>query len=194
MTEKFTKEDYQKALDELIDNGETACVFEIGGSDIIRSALQSQLTKNDENVTCGNLSNADGRQAALESIDRLDGWLSELKGMIEAPQELLLINRPSILADINCAIKDMRVNGACIRAALQSPRVPVIEGLDEAMSVINKFIRARDAEIDFLPEKSTKNTSEWISHFVHNVNYSLSFNDWMNLDKVRAYAELQKGN
>lgn len=88
--------------------------------EIIRAALQSQLTKNDENVTCGNLSNADGRQAALESIDRLDGWLSELKGMIEAPQELLLINRPSILADINCAIKDMRVNGACIRAALQS--------------------------------------------------------------------------
>ncbi len=91
--------------------------------EIIRAALQSQLTKNDENVTCGNLSNADGRQAALESIDRLDGWLSELKGMIEAPQELLLINRPSILADINCAIKDMRVNGACIRAALQSAQV-----------------------------------------------------------------------
>lgn len=40
MTQQFTKEDYQKALDELIDNGETACVFEIGGSDIIRSALQ----------------------------------------------------------------------------------------------------------------------------------------------------------
>ena len=76
---------------------------------------------------------------------------------------------------------------------LRSPRVPVIDGLDEAMSVINKFIRARDAEIDFLPEKSTKNTSEWISHFMHNVNYSLSFNDWMNLDKARAYAELQKG-
>lgn len=79
-----------------------------------------------------------------------------------------------------------------IRSALQSPRVPVIEGLDEAMSVINKFIRARDAEIDFLPEKSTKNTSEWISHFMHNVNYTLSFNDWMSLDKVHAYAELSK--
>jgi len=105
----------------------------------IRAALQSQLTKNDENVTCGNLSNADGRQAALESIDRLDGWLSELKGMIEAPQELLLINRPSILADINCAIKDMRVNGACIRAALQSAQVKAetvdLEKLREEMAV-----------------------------------------------------------
>lgn len=57
---------------------------------------------------------------ALESINRLDGWLSELKGMIEAPQELLLINRPSILADINCAIKDMRTHGASIRSAIQS--------------------------------------------------------------------------
>jgi len=141
----------------------------------IRAALQSQLTKNDENVTCGNLSNADGRQAALESIDRLDGWLSELKGMIEAPQELLLINRPSILADINCAIKDMRVNGACIRAALQSPRVPVIEILETVLE------QAEDDGLWFNAKYASEGYLQQELRRLHAVI-------------ERAYAELQKGN
>lgn len=137
----------------------------------VHSAL---LTKTTKNVTCENLSNADGRQ---------DKWSAFYKYVESETDD------GEMLIDGWVAAEDVET----IRSALQSPRVPVIEGLDEAIAVINKFIRARDAEIDFLPEKSTKNTSEWISHFMHNVNYSLSFNDWMNLDKVRAYAELQKG-
>ena len=55
-----------------------------------------------------------------------------------------------------------------------------------ALDIIDKFIKARDEEIKFLPDKTYENTSEWISHFVHNVNYRLSFNDWMRLDIVRS--------
>ena len=140
--------------------------------------LRSCLQKTGENHSQNDLSTENERQKALDALERIEKTLYSFWNRPEKPE---VFGLPPI-------------DFETIRAALQSPRVPVIEGLDEAMSVINKFIRARDAEIDFLPEKSTKNTSEWISHFMHNVNYSLSFNDWMNLDKVRAYAELQKGN
>lgn len=119
-------------------------------------------------------------RAALQSPRVPDAMFKKLGSLIKAVDGGTFENDPHD-AIIDAAIR-----------TLSSPRVPVIEGLDEAIAVINKFIRARDAEIDFLPEKSTKNTSEWISHFMHNVNYTLSFNDWMSLDKVHAYAELSK--
>ena len=56
----------------------------------------------------------------------------------------------------------------------------------EALDVIDKFIQSRNATIDFLPDKTHENHSEWLSHFVHNVNYRLSFNDWMKLEEIRA--------
>ena len=58
-----------------------------------------------------------------------------------------------------------------------------------ALDAIDKFIRSRNATIDFLPDKTNENLSEWLSHFVHNVNYRLSFNDWMKLEEVRAVLE-----
>lgn len=54
----------------------------------------------------------------------------------------------------------------------------------EALKVIEKFIEARNMTIDFLPEKTHENLSQWLNHFVHCVNYSLSFNDWMRLDGI----------
>jgi hypothetical protein len=58
--------------------------------------------------------------------------------------------------------------------------------IQAAIDAIDKFIQSRNATIDFLPDKTNENLSEWVSHFVHNVNYRLSFNDWMKLEKVRA--------
>lgn len=60
------------------------------------------------------------------------------------------------------------------------------DGRRAALNIVAKFIFARDQAIDFLPEKTNENTSEWISFFTHNVNYRLSFNDWMNLETIRA--------
>ncbi len=60
------------------------------------------------------------------------------------------------------------------------------DGRRAALNIVAKFIFARDQAIDFLPEKTNENLSEWLSHFVHNVNYRLSFNDWMNLETIRA--------
>lgn len=75
---------------------------------------------------------------ALDALNTLDGWISDLKGMMQEPIEIVVLNIPSINADIDCAIKSLRKHGATIRSALTSEAVtvPVIEGLDAAINKI----------------------------------------------------------
>lgn len=100
--------------------------------------FDTQLTKTPENVTCAGLSNMDERRAALDRLDELGetAMVFELGG------------------------------SHIIRAALQSTRVPVIEGLDEAIEFWNK---QTGWSFDFSQK-----------HII--------------MQAARAYAELQKGD
>jgi hypothetical protein len=71
-----------------------------------------QLTKTAQNVTCEKVSNTDERQAALDDCST---WAED--GDVLSLTEAVVAHWPTI------------------RAALQSPRVEVIEGLDEAIDL-----------------------------------------------------------
>jgi len=113
----------------------------------IRAALQSQLTKNDENVTCGNLSNADEIEAALSSFNSAMAY------------------NPKIMA--HCEKET-------IRAALQSPRVPVIEILETVLE---------QAEDDGLWFNAKYASEAYLQQELRRLHAVIE----------RAYAELQKG-
>lgn len=70
-----------------------------------------QLTKTPENVTCAGLSNADGRQAALDALSKIDNYIRDVY-QSDTDNDFVLYGFPNAF-DV-------------IRAALQSPRVPVI--------------------------------------------------------------------
>jgi regulator of PEP synthase PpsR (kinase-PPPase family) len=77
-------------------------------------AFERLITKNPENVTCENLSNADERQVVLDALDELH---QIAKANEKDSYQLIEIG----------SLKDT------IRAALQSPRVPVIEILETVL-------------------------------------------------------------
>ncbi len=77
--------------------------------------FDAQLTKRPENVTCENLSNAD--EISLKNW--VFAWAADVKGI-------------PLDSDINDLIWVIEKH-IKEQAALQSPRVPVIDGLDEAI-------------------------------------------------------------
>ena len=103
--------------------------------------FDTQLTKTPENVTCAGLSNMDERRAALDALDEIGAA---------------------------CFIYELGEHIETIRSALTAPRVPVIDGLDEAIVKFKHFVLTGDsggACMTYPIEKA-----------------------------ARAYAELQKGN
>lgn len=90
--------------------------------------FDTQLTKTPENVTCAGLSNMDERRAAL---DALAPWIDKYKTgpLFEDDKGRVLILKKHLYNFIECY--ELAQN---IREALQSPRVPVIEGLEEALN------------------------------------------------------------
>lgn len=55
---------------------------------------------------------------ALEAFNKIDGWISDLRNMINEDENIFIFNIPTVKADIDCAIKELRKHGANIRAAL----------------------------------------------------------------------------
>lgn len=112
--------------------------------DRIEAAL---LTKPTENVTCENLSNTDERQAALDALNRLHAY-----------------------SDYYGCSQDFKT----VSAALQSPRVPVIEILETVLE------QAEDEGLWF----NAKYASEaYLQQELRRLHAVIE----------RAYAELQKG-
>ena len=114
--------------------------------------FDTQLTKTPENVTCAGLSNMDERRAALDALDEIGaaGFIYELGEHIET-----------------------------IRSALTAPRVPVIDGLDEALK---KYSFGMPDMSDY----------ESVGHYL---NDEAEYRKASSIVEkaARAYAELQKG-
>jgi hypothetical protein len=159
----MTKDEIQAAIifindkfdQDYIETEEYYHIFKYHG-DTIRAALQSQLTKNDENVTCGNLSNADGRQ---------DKWSAFYKYVESETDD------GEMLIDGWVAAEDVET----IRAALQSPRVPVIKILETVLE---------QAEDDGLWFNAKYASEAYLQQELRRLHTVIE----------RAYSELQKGN
>jgi hypothetical protein len=123
--------------------------------------FDAQLTKRPENVTCENLSNAD--EISLKNW--VFAWAADVKGI-------------PLDSDINDLIWVIEKH-IKEQAALQSPRVPVIKWLDEAIKVAEKYRESNCEDISGL--------------LIYKSKYG--FYPHIAIEKAaRAYAELQKGN
>lgn len=60
----------------------------------------------------------DKTKAALDAFDAIDETLSFIRNMMNETEEIVALNVPSFKSDMDCMIREMRVHGATIRAAL----------------------------------------------------------------------------
>jgi len=161
--------------------------------------IEMEVTKTPENVTCGNLSNADGRQ---------DKWSAFYKYVESETDD------GEMLIDGWVAAEDVET----IRSALQSPRVPVIEGLDNALRIRKELTRKEiEPDGDYVVWGFDVSDGRDKSALVRRCgNKLLDIRSWgggaedlgdseewypvnefdmaIIYDAARAYAELQKGN
>jgi len=125
--------------------------------DRIEAAL---LTKPTENVTCENLSNTDERQAALDALNRLHAYsdyygcsqdFKTVSAALQSPRvpDNMFKKLGSLIKAVDGGTFEDDPHDAIIDAAirtLSSPRVPVIEGLDDAIEYVRGFAIDVDEE------------------------------------------------